>query len=885
MRLKISKGDITTIECDAIVCSTNKSLLPAGHVDSAIHEVAGKSLTMECALLAPCYVGDCVITKGYNLPSKHVIHTVPPHVNDNESAHWLAQCYKKAIQRAIQKRYSSIAFPLLGSGNNGFPVEKALDIALNKLDSSRRDTRYKDSDLLIYLVLFDEDTWSLALQVINDKKIDVEIDTTRSEVLTVDKHWISLCKVNRPDRNNDIWMQRLADSVDGILIAPDFDDNKEKVFDNRPLIYCENGPNEPDTIGFWEWTERKSDSGRWQSSAIYVEDIVPIEIIMLRDPTCVQEIVDALKDGLHIPIYIRGSVMFAIQTDVGIEGVLCDIYNFYIRPGKPHISIYATLKKSVFSLPTYVINDEDVFEWRDRKVYKYYTIAPSSKNVFTYKFTETIKQLLLQCTSWPIAKSQGISKSEWQRLKQFLNDIPKSSVVDQLSQMYNISELEAQECVDAFLEEVENYINLEDFDSSLIVRILSNHENLKLRCTELAYEQWCNEHKAELERASEEVAEVYAKAEKEKKDAQQHLLDIKKSTTAAEVFHEELLGKITTAQEEIDRLTAEIDQYETLGNETMVAVRQKITDAQKDMAGFIADLSVFLPQAQPQAPVEPPKSVSLWQYECASSSVYTDDEIELSETWNDELDALIQNLVQSQAVHSDYVGMLSAFLYATHVNKIPLLIAGPAGRDFAEIMAVSLYASGAGHLWLGNEPANNIAEAVADYDECIVSVQNMFGKGWQDELPQSFAKLKKQIIWAHPYVEDMVIEPKGLLNYMLPVLSECFIESIPVGEPWPTKRAETFKAYASTKKQPLKIAAFKKLKLSKLLANRLTIVLSDAKAILNQPAKDKDMEILFGLLPLCVITGRIDVLKEAIETESGISSAVKTEANRYIEEE
>lgn len=45
------------------------------------------------------------------------------------------------------------------------------------------------------------------------------------------------------------------------------------------------------------------------------------------------------------------------------------------------------------------------------------------------------------------------------------------------------------------------------------------------------------------------------------------------------------------------------------------------------------------------------------------------------------------------------------------------------------------------------------------------------------------------------------------------------------------------------------------------------------------------MEILFGLLPLCVITGRIDVLKEAIETESGISSAVKTEANRYIEEE
>ena len=62
-------------------------------------------------------------------------------------------------------------------------------------------------------------------------------------------------------------------------------------------------------------------------------------------------------------------------------------------------------------------------------------------------------------------------------------------------------------------------------------------------------------------------------------------------------------------------------------------------------------------------------------------------------------------------------------------------------------------------------------------------------------------------------------------------------------------------------------------------------MLSDAKSILDQPAKDKDMEILFGLLPVCVITGQIDVLKEAIETESGISAPIKAEVTRYIEEE
>lgn len=129
------------------------------------------------------------------------------------------------------------------------------------------------------------------------------------------------------------------------------------------------------------------------------------------------------------------------------------------------------------------------------------------------------------------------------------------------------------------------------------------------------------------------------------------------------------------------------------------------------------------------------------------------------------------------------------------------------------------------------------------------------------------------------------IEPKGLYNYMLPVLSECFIGSLPALETWPSKRAEKFQPYVSEEKQSLRISAFKRLGLSKLLLGQLTRVLSDAKCILENPAKDKDLELLFGVLPLCVLTGRLDVLKDVIEGESGISSSVKAEVSRYVEEE
>jgi hypothetical protein len=65
--------------------------------------------------------------------------------------------------------------------------------------------------------------------------------------------------------------------------------------------------------------------------------------------------------------------------------------------------------------------------------------------------------------------------------------------------------------------------------------------------------------------------------------------------------------------------------------------------------------------------------------------------------------------------------------------------------------------------------------------------------------------------------------------------------------------------------------------------NQLTAVLSDAKAILNKPSKEKDLEVLCGLLPRCVIERRRDILKELLDTEKGLSSTVKAEVLRYIE--
>lgn len=693
----------------------------------------------------------------------------------------------------------------------------------------------------------------------------------------------SLCYIFE-DYDGSIWLNRLADIEDGKLNQPFKSGRMDNYFENRDRLYRNDGPSAIGSVGVWDWTAipNRNNPDIDYVQSYYVQNESPVRVVVTKADS-LEDLVEQLKRGSIYTHHYICDTLFCYQPQWGkLMGFLCKADEFRI------VDKYVKINEDICTLPYYGIHTNEIFNWDDKHL-RFLKDLDIGEPTGYYSIADTsvlVRSIILDRITWPFFKECiGAPKAEWRNCKTLLERISGESLYEAVAEKLKSSPAEAQKAVDDFISQANATIDAGDIDTDVLARIAMHHDGLRDQCEEVISRKWKENHAVEIAQAEAEIATKKADAEREVAAIKQRLSNISQELACAQTTKDKLAVEIKDAQSTLEHILAEIDQYETLGNETLVAVRQKISDAQKDMAGFIADLSVFLPQTQPQAPVEPQKRVSLWQYECAPSGVYSDDEIELTESWNDELNAISQNLAHSMAINGDFGGMLSAFLYATHINNIPLLIAGPAGHDLAEIMAVSLYASGAGHLWLGNEPTNKIAETVADYDECIVSVHNMFGKGWQDELPQSFAKLKKQVIWTHPYVEDMVIEPKGLLNYMVPIFSECFIDSIPMGEPWPSKRAEKFTAYASTRKQPLRIAAFKKLKLSKLLINRLTIALSDAKTILNQPAKDKDMEVLFGLLPLCVITGRIDVLKEAIETESGISSAVKTEANRYIEEE
>lgn len=174
MPFKIVRNDITKMKVDAVVNSANPHVAVGRGVDENIYSAAGwDKLFAERKKIGPMSRGSAAITPGFDLDARYIIHTVGPKWREDDpepARRQLRSCYDNAMSLAIENGVRSIAFPLISTGNYGFPKEEGLDIAFTTISKYLYTT-----EMDVYLVIYDEEAFSLSKKLTDD--IDEFIDS------------------------------------------------------------------------------------------------------------------------------------------------------------------------------------------------------------------------------------------------------------------------------------------------------------------------------------------------------------------------------------------------------------------------------------------------------------------------------------------------------------------------------------------------------------------------------------------------------------------------------------------------------------------------------------------------------------------------------------
>uniref|UniRef100_A0A4W6DNS0 MacroH2A.1 histone n=1 Tax=Lates calcarifer TaxID=8187 RepID=A0A4W6DNS0_LATCA len=166
-KLQVVQADISIVESDAVVHPTNSSLYTGGEVGSALEKKGGKEFTEALQELkkknGPLEVAGAVLTAGFGLPAKYVIHCNSPGWGSDKCEEMLDKTVKNCLALADEKKLKSVAFPSIGSGRNGFPKQTAAQLILKAISSYFVATM-SSTIKTVYFVLFDSESIGIYVQ-------------------------------------------------------------------------------------------------------------------------------------------------------------------------------------------------------------------------------------------------------------------------------------------------------------------------------------------------------------------------------------------------------------------------------------------------------------------------------------------------------------------------------------------------------------------------------------------------------------------------------------------------------------------------------------------------------------------------------------------------
>lgn len=690
---------------------------------------------------------------------------------------------------------------------------------------------------------------------------------------------VSLCVKND---SMEWWRQwtRIADIKDEQLYECSFNaDSQENTneqkyaFSNRSVL-----PNkvrqsfEKGDLAVFSWSDAPDpERPNKIRTSITLFSQLPLMIVPLQVNTADQAIT-LLHNGVLFGSTKYDVIYTLAPTTTGTQlGLLCNAEDMERQNGKYR------LRLSVPKLSYYDLGSNDIVTIQELRKYPELPSSTFLKRmnpgvpdgtILAKDVLDVVKDRILnnQRMSWNSFRdftAHTRTNNELNLFKAFLQNVTGKDLYREIADDLGCSAETAQKYVDDFIVNANEYLDGTEIDTGIISRLVEANDTMRAEYAREVEARWKKETKEKIEQAHKELQQV-----KQEQESCTRTLD-------------ETKHQVELAENRLASLKATIQENERIAQDSYRFVQDKLASAKSNVAAFLADMSLYMPAAI-NGVSNSTKTAALHH-----GDRLVEESVKSVDDYSAVIHKLADNLSSCAGITTDqsHHMHMARFLYAAHLRNQPLLLAGPHSEEIVQTLAATIYGRYADVLVCA-ESYDEKVSTESMKEEGVLLIRNPFCGDWLQNLLRDMEASSKQIIFCHPFTEDLSIEPESLFQYLVPVFTTDFIEN----------KADltgiTGEVLASDGKAFVLQSAktdrwqdwLNDLRMSRVMQKKIQGILSDVTAMANA-ADNTVVAFEYVLLSYAAVTGKGKQFCKRVQDSDAISKDVKSYIYRFFEYE
>ena len=668
---------------------------------------------------------------------------------ENKSDQLIHECLNEAKKQCLDDIDMTVYNNSPTPNNREFAIAEALSNSIFK------------NNIDLYLLLSNHsDEMKLKIRRITEHSVRLSQYRPREYDMT------SVCISKSVEGTNSRYLKRIADvQEDGSLI---------KVGSSSVLECTQDLNKECRGLEVWHW---KNDGNETRSECDENLALIPI-IFAKKKYKDIKQFIEKIKfSSISNRLIVQFESEESIQTTLLLEA-----------DGLERLGENWKIRNDISYLTLLEINADDKIELNSKIYYNNVFITAKTKRVSLLEPNEIISVLLkkhgfsssipynqngslaaidldtlyheiaLECCCSIDEAKQYYAKYYTEFLKEPENDISADVADDQI----DVIESEIEQTSENYNEEEEKIIVANETLESINNQIAKRQEELEEVQRKLnAMKESSAEHQCELDMAKEQ------------------LVSLNEQIKVATQTNNDLNQKLLTSKEQLQVLEDAYAEKLALADDVERKIRERMKKAQCEVADFLAERAIFGFTAQ--SPLDVPDNISTNNVSMYQDGIVVEsDDVDEIKTASDLVSLLKENM-ENAGVADGYSGYVAKLLYAAYCGKKHLLIAGPNANDIIDAFSITLLGKHPGWLDINGSYDPKTIEKLKNCNDQIIGIKNLFHNEWIAHLPEIINDKSKIFVVSHPFSEDLCIEPKGLFNYLLPLVTDMLISDEPKG--------------------------------------------------------------------------------------------------------